>query len=302
MTRPTTAAEKFLKSRFGELPRDRLVRIFGTLYARLDLEEGGELYVTHEGWCRLPALLPAHWFLDKRYAREGSRLAGGSGNVFQVDCPAPTKPNMKLVVKFARSGQEVPLHVTGTFPPNISESEIRGARWNSPFEEFGLLTDLRRGRFGPPDLRIKTKRPLAIYCPPRVYQTWQLGRSPDVWKQMNAALEHAQEIAEGKPVHLYSSRIYILLFEWISGESAEDYWKEGLLTKKEMRSLSERVARELEMKGYKVLDNKPKHFILRKSRDGRPLRRGGEIVYALVDFELLKRTPEYEDWLQNRSV
>jgi hypothetical protein len=118
---------------------------------------------------------------------------------------------------------------------------------------------------------------------------------------MNAALDRAQEIAEGKPVHLYSSRIYIMLFEWIAGDSAEDCWKAGLLTKQEMRGLTKRVAVELERKGFRVLDNKPKHFILRKSADGLPLRRGGKLVYGLVDFELLKRTPEYEAWLRRRE-
>jgi hypothetical protein len=58
------------------------------------------------------------------------------------------------------------------------------------------------------------------------------------------------------------------------------------------------VDRELAAKGFVVADHKPTHFILRIN-NGRILRRrDGRIAYALVDYELLARTADYEDWMQ----
>ena len=41
--------------------------------------------------------------------------------------------------------------------------------------------------------------------------------------------------------------------------------------------------------GYRVLDNKPRHLIVRPRPDGTLLRRHGKIVYTMIDFELLQR-------------
>ena len=51
---------------------------------------------------------------------------------------------------------------------------------------------------------------------------------------------------------------------------------------------------DMASKGFRVLDTKPNHIILRRRRDGSLLRRHGKLVYAMVDFELLQRTPEAE--------
>ena len=282
---------------FEEQPPDHRVRMFGLDYSRVDLDEGGEIYVTRYGWDRLPAILPEHWFLNGRYARDGVKLPGGTGMVYGLDAPVPSKPNLRLVVKFARAGQHVPLFIAGDDRVNVSNEDVANARWNSPFEEFGLLHELRTSRFGPPDIAIRTKRPLAIYCPPTDYPEWKLGRTPRLWREMEKELQSQQVLTEGERVHLRQNRLYVVLFEWVAGINAEDCHTQGLLAKSEMNELSERVVRELESKGFRVLDNKPKHFILRKRPDGGLLRRHGELVYALIDFELLKRTPEYERWL-----
>src|SRR5690606_15999785 len=77
--------------------------------------------------------------------------------------------------------------------------------------------------------------------------------------------------------------------------NAAECHRRGLLTEEELRQLTQRVTRELDERGYRVLDNKPAHFILRLGEDGSPLRRHGELVYALVDFELLEPTEEHEE-------
>ena len=282
---------------FNEQPPDHRVRIFGLDFSRVDLDEGGELFVTEDGWERLPAILPEHWFLNERYVRDGVKLAGGTGMVYGLDAPIVNKPNLRLVVKFARTVQDVPLFVAGDDCINVSNEDIANARWNSPFEEFGLLHELRTSRYGPSGLGIRTKRPLAIYCPPTDFPEWKLGRGHRLWTEMEKDLQHEQFLTEGEPVHLHETRLYVMLFEWVVGTNAEDCHSEGLISDQEMYDLTKRVVGELKSKGFHVLDNKPKHFILRKRKDGTLLRRNGELVYALIDFELLKRTPEYHQWL-----
>ncbi len=85
----------------------------------------------------------------------------------------PTRPveghhPVDLVVKWSRVGEDVPLN-TFTLYKNIN------AEFNSPFEEFALVEELRRGEYGPPDLSIHTQKPLAIYMPPERMQLWQTG-------------------------------------------------------------------------------------------------------------------------------
>ena len=275
------------------------VEILGVSYLRIDLPDGGELYLTRYGWSRMPSLLPEHWFANQRYLKEGVVLPGGTGNVYQLPVPIPHGKNpLKMVVKFSRAGQDVPVFVADKIMEElIPEEEVSAAVWNSPFEEFSLLWDLRIGRYGGRRPKIRTKRPLAIYCPPTEYQDWQLGRHSHIWWNMDYAIAHGQKAQETVRVHLHSSRLYVVLFEWVDGINAEDCAAAGLIPKEEMISLSRRVTAELERKGYHMLDIKPRHFILRPDRKGGVLRRKGQIVYALIDFELLKRTQPYKQSL-----
>jgi hypothetical protein len=55
------------------------------------------------------------------------------------------------------------------------------------------------------------------------------------------------------------------------------------------------VVHELWQKGYRVIDMKPAHVILRPRPDRNLLRdRNGQFAYALIDYELLERTREHE--------
>ena len=99
-----------------------------------------------------------------------------------------------------------------------------------------------------------------------------------------------------KAIELDIKRIYVLLYSWIKGEDAEDALRAGYLTEEECRNLTLLAIQDLRSKGFRVLDNKPKHFILRKHRrDQKVMRRDGDrIVYGLVDFEFLQRTAPYQ--------
>jgi hypothetical protein len=59
--------------------------------------------------------------------------------------------------------------------------------------------------------------------------------------------------------------------------------------------LLKEVNAQLEKKGFLVADNKPTHIILRPRRGEMRKQRNGKLLYAMVDYELLNRTPEYEE-------
>lgn len=279
---------------FDELPADLVVRAFGVDYGHLRPPGEGDLYVTRYGWPFLAHLLPSSWYHNQRYLRCGQRLPGASGNVYRVPIQPVAGRSIDTVVKFSRVAQDVNVMVPTTFPDDIPPEVIANARFNSPMEEFGLVMELRRGAFGPPGLRILTQRPLAIYAPPEEFPLWQLGRDQTSFYVHGRQLADDQEHAV-KAIELDIRRIYVLLYGWIDGKDAAEAFRTGDIDTSDFEALTPRVVGELRAKGFRVLDNKPQHFILRnRGVDGRPMRRRGELVYALVDFEFLQRTSEHQ--------
>ena len=280
---------------FDELPAELRVSAFGVDYAHVRVPEGGDLYLTRYGWPRLAQLLPANWYADRWYAQHGERLPGSTGHAYHVVTRPAEGRQADVVVKFSRVAQDVPLTIATSFPDTVPPEVLANARFNSPWEEFGLVMELRRGGCGPPGLRILTQHPMAVYAPPEEYALWQLGRSEGSFLQHDRLLAEDQENA-GRAIELDIRRIYAVVYQWIKGWDAEAFFEAGQLGAEDFRGFTPRVIGELQESGYRVLDNKPKHFILRKrSSDGQILRRGdGRVTYALVDFELLQRTPEHQ--------
>lgn len=280
---------------FERVPEEYHIDVFGVPYVRSPDGEGGFLYVTRWGWHRLPHLRPANWFSGRRFVLEGRRLRGSTGTVYQYPSRPPNASPMELLIKVSRLAEVVP----GKLGADTADTRmLSDAAFNSPFEEFALVEDLRSSRFGPATLHVRTKRPLAIYCSPRDLPGWQLGRQDSEFQFRWSQLDHDQEHApEGMRIHLLPQRQYFVLFAWVPGIDAQQAWEEGLITQTELEQLSERVNHELALKGFRILDNKPKHFILRKDLQGNLLRHHGELVYVQVDFELLLRTSAYEEFL-----
>ncbi len=283
-----------LSTAFDRLPPEMIVRAFGVTYGHVRTEEGGDLYVTRFGWPSLSQLLPANWYAEQRYSRHGTALPG-SGHVYRVSTQPVAGRSLDIVVKFSRVAREVSLEVATTFPDNCPPEIIANARFNSPMEEFGLVMELRRGAYGPDRSRVLTQRPLAIYAPPEEFELWQLGRDHSRFDAHWHMLARDQGNAP-KAIELDIKRVYVVLYGWIKGEDAEDSLRAGEISEHECHRLTLAAIQDLRSKGFRVLDNKPKHFILRKRADGQGIlrRRDGRIVYALVDFELLQRTTEYQ--------
>ena len=287
---------------FDDLPADLTLRAFGVEYRHLRPREGGDLYLTRYGWPQVARLLPSRWYTDGWFESHGHRLPGSTGAVYRVETRPVDGVSVDLVAKFSRMAREVPIVVGTSFPDHVGREEIEAARFNSPFEEFGLVMELRRGTFGPRGPRVLTQRPLAIYAPPEQLELWRLGRDECRFREHRSLLAQDQEHAP-KAIEIDIRRVYVLLYGWIEGKDAENHFGDSEITEPELHQLTERVSAELRARGFRVLDNKPKHFILRSSlRNGGLLRkRDGSLEYGLVDFELLQRTPDHQQLFKGRQ-
>lgn len=270
-------------------------RVYGVDYTIFDDEAGGTLYVTPYGVPVLDELWPELWYGNRRYVTEGQRMTSGTGTVYRVPACGMVPGGVNLVVKFSRFAEEVPLDVRSTFDEAIHQSLVEEAVFLDPFQEFGILMDLRRGRFGPSEVRIGTKRPLAIYRAPVPEPAWQLGRRSSLFSLARQSIE-ADQSSAAAPVSLDADRVYALLFHWVKGVNLQEAAEADLLSPAEVEAMTRRVGGELRAKGFVVLDHKPQHIIVRPTEEGL-LRRGGKLAYAIIDFELLQRTDDYRRWL-----
>ncbi len=269
-------------------PEAVFLRIFGVNYVHLKAD--GDLYLTPFGLPFLRQLMPENWYENEWFTRNKQRLQGTS-TVYRIKTKPIDNallPSIDIVIKWSRVGMEVDLN-TFTLDRNTN------AEFNSPFEEFALLEELRRGDYGPKQLKILTQKPLAIFAPPERFQAWQTGRSREKVLQRN--LSHPG-------VAIDVLRSYILIYAWIDGVNAVDAFAGSYYDLKtqhrELLELTHRVDREMAAKGFVVADHKPTHFILRMRNGIIRRRMDGRLPYALVDYELLARTPKHDDFVRAR--
>jgi hypothetical protein len=278
----------------ADLPASRsTLSLLGVDYIHLKTADGGDLYLTRYGLPFWKNLLPENWYAREWFEAKRERLEGTS-TVYKV----PTRPVagnrvLNLVVKWSRVGEMVPFDT-------LTVNKFIQAEFNSPFEEFSLLMELRRGEVGPAAIRIRTQRPLAIYVPSERLQLWQTGRSEDKIRA---------KVTRHPGVEIDILRQYVLLFGWITGldavETAEKFGLEGRVQAEFLARVTSLAEHELWQKGCRVVDMKPAHIILRPQPDRTLLRdHNDQFAYALVDYELLERTPEHEQAVRsaNRQI
>jgi len=251
--------------------------VFGLDYVHLRLRDGSDLYVTQWGLPFASQLLPqSHWDDQEWFAAHSAKLTGTS-MLCKVRTKAADGPSKDIVLKWNRMGQDIP-----------GETEalgLEGAQFNSPFEEFSLLAELRMAPCSFPG-RLLTHKPLAIYVPRMFVEAERLGRKLYV---MEALLRTHREVA------LDPNRQYAVIYEWIKGVDAGHALQEGLLDERTVRQLLARSNAELAGRGFRVRDGKAQHLIVRpRHPDSSAKGRGGRVLYAMVDFELLERTPQHE--------
>lgn len=255
------------------------LNLLGVDYLHTRTADLGDLYLTRHGAPFREHLLPENWY-DPAWFEQNREKLIGTGTVYRVRTRPIRGCSKDLVVKWCRVGEEVPMDT-------FTLSKFVEAEFNSPYEEFSLVMEMRaRTAQG----IIRTHKPLGIYVPAKKLKLWQTGRS---LSRMD------QKKAKYRDVELDIYRQYILIYEWVKGISATEAFErivpDARTRRQELIAFTDRVTSDLHRKGFRVLDTKPEHFIVRPRPDGSLLRtRAGEIAYALVDFELLERTPERE--------
>lgn len=288
MERFDITLRKGRKPPFEAVPAANRRNLFGVDYVHLKGRQSGDFFLTRPGWRVVESLLPEHWFVGRKFSKVGRALAGATGAVYRVPVPHAARKDFALVVKFCRFAQNCG-EVTVDPALNFSEEHIdriKSASFLSPFEEFGNLCRLRRAA----GLRIPTKTPLGIYCPSARYLEWQLGREPHLKNRYSGALQaDQQDLPPERRLGYDWERHYILLYRWIDGVDAEQALDAGLVNHSEMIDLGHRARDALARYGWEVLDHKPRHVIIRVGRNGRLVMRDGDLLWGLVDYELLYR-------------
>ena len=270
-------------------PNTMEVNLLGVDYAHLRMRDGSDLYLTKYGKPFWRHLQPENWLEKDWFESKRERLAGTSV-VYKVPTKKLAGASLQMVVKWSRVGEDIPMDT-------ITIAKFINAEFNSPFEEFSLLMELRAGGHGPPGIRMRTQKPLAIYVPSKRLQQWQTGRSES---------KIAAKLARHPRVEIDILRQYVVLFGWIDGvdlvQAADLFHLRGQERVKFLERAGSLAVHELELKGYQVIDMKPAHIIVRTRQNNTLLRdHRGHLVYALIDYELMERTAEHENCVRSQN-
>lgn len=282
-----------------------LINILDVVYAHTKTRDGGDLYLTYYGLPSADLLAPENWY-EKAWFESQREQLSGTGSVFRVPTKEIDGRRLQLVVKNSRVGEDIPL-------TTHKLEEFVNAEFNSPWEEFALVMEVKANTFNPSKVKIKTQRPLAIYVPPERLQLWQTGRSR----------QKIHRITQRHPgISLDILRQYKLVYQWIEGiDVVEAFGKIGLTGDEldhHLEHIAGKAAVDLEARGFVVADMKPQHVIIGPEavermkelgdghRDSRA--RQSEFLldliereqYAIVDYELLGRTPVHDEQVKLR--
>jgi len=261
------------------LPNFQPREIQGVEYFHTQTSDGGDLYLTRYGLPFARHLMPDNWREREWFVAHRQKLRGTSTIYRTLTRPIDGK-SLDIIVRYNRVGEELPVDT-------LTLHEFLNADFNSPFEEIAVLRDLRAARRGPAKRRMPTKKPLAIFEPPDLLQLWQSGRLES---------KMSMKLARYPQAMLDIRRQYILLYGWIEGFDAQQVADQLRLTgptrEKFLKETTDFVTEELAEMGFRVLDMKPAHVILRFDEYGQLKRRqDGKLLYALVDYELLEKIP-----------
>jgi hypothetical protein len=273
-------AEALAKAGPQSAPR---VRVLDVEYAHVRLPGGDDLYLTEFGLPLAEQLMPENYWTDKDWFRGHSERLSGTSTLYRIATrPVAGRRGLSIVLKWNRVGQDV--------PGSTEADDLTTAEFNSPFEEFALAIEMRETRYESPGV-LYTHKPLAIYVPAQKADLDRLGRK----EHRMAAKQDAH-----KGFQLDPRRNYAVIYEWIKGIDATEALRIGALDKQAQAELVERARQDMLRKGFIVRDCKPQHVIVRPDGNGGLVRgRGGGVLYASVDFELLERTAEREQHVRS---
>jgi hypothetical protein len=259
-------------------------RILGVDYTHLALNEKGDLFLTDFGVPFIDCLLPENFWSDQEWFEKNSQRLSGTSSIYRIRTKEVKGKQKDIVLKWNRMGQDV--------PGSEDDELLADAEFNSPFEEFSLLMELRdvlRETRTP----LYTQKPLAIFVPAKQVELRRMGRKEYL---MKAIIEKHIEI------DLDMNRAYGVIYEWVKGIDATHALQERIIDEALMESLTLQVYDRMLNQGFIVKDKKPHHIIVRPKGDKEILRdASNNPLYAVVDHELLGRTSEREKVVKNQK-
>jgi len=284
------------------LSKKSLVNVLRVVYAHVKTSDGGDLYLTRFAEPYMEHFEIGNWYEKDWFNAHKIRLQGTS-SVYRVPTKAVDGISLDLVVKNCRVGEDVPID-THTL------QEFCDAEFNSPWEEFSLVMEMRESAYGPKEMKVKTQRPLAIYVPPYRMQPWQSGRSRSKINRIQA---------KHPGIDLDILKQYKMIYEWIKGKNLLEIFEHIDINDDELvrhlKVINYQVLGDLAKKGYLVADMKPEHIIIGEDDTRRieeiglaedktdPVEKQMNFVhqlihegkYSVIDYELLLRTAKHEN-------
>jgi hypothetical protein len=255
-----------------------LITVLGVKYLHLRMEDGTDLYVTEYGLPFTKCLLPENHWCDVAWRDSNSVRLPGTSAVYRMPTKEVDGLSKDIIVKWNRMGQDI--------PGATAAVDVEGAAFSSPFMEFSLMLEMRNSRFESPG-QLYTHKPLAIYVPRKYVEAERMGRRP-------YKMEKVQQFHD--EIDIDWNRNYAVIYEWLKGIDAAVAHKQNLIDRDGMVELFQRAISDLQAKGFRVRDNKPQHIIVRPTPEKSLVKdKTGDILYGLVDFELLERTPAREE-------
>jgi hypothetical protein len=278
-----------------------LVNVLGVVYVHTKTSDGGDLYLTRHAEPFREHFEIENWYERDWFNANKVRLIGTS-SVYKVPTKEVNGRSLDLVVKNCRVGEDVPID-THTL------QEFCDAEFNSPWEEFSLVTELLDNLYGPRETRIYTQLPMAIYVPPEKMQAWQSGRSRTRINRIRA---------KHPGIDIDILKQYKLIYEWIKGHNLMEVFAHIDINQDELvthlKKINYKALADMQRKGYLMADMKPEHIIISEPDTEHIVEMGMtqeriapdkqiEMVYqcihegrySIIDYELLLRTPEHED-------
>ncbi|MBN1871627.1 MAG: hypothetical protein JW800_03545 [Candidatus Omnitrophica bacterium] len=252
-----------------------VAKILDVEYAHFVLENGDDFYVTRYGLPFIEHIMPDNFWTDKSWFERNSERLSGTSSIYKVITKEVDGVNRHIVIKWNRMGQDI--------PGAGEDEELVTAEFNSPFEEFSLVMGLR-DEISRHSGNVFIQKPLAIYVPSEPIELDRTGRRE---YKMRLKIEAHKEI------ELDMTRSYAVIYEWIDGIDAVQAFDKKIFDEEQMRLLTLDAEREMKKEGFLVRDNKPDHIIVDPIEDkGVRTDSNGNVIYGLIDFELLERTPK----------
>jgi hypothetical protein len=265
-------------NKYGITINGEIENIFDVFYYHIQFENNADLYITKFGIPFSQNLNPDNFLTDKEWFKKKSVKLSGTGATYKIRTKKVNSRYIDVVIKYNRMGQDI--------PGSEASEDLMSAEFNSPFEEFSLVMELKSIK-PESSSRVLTQKPLAIYVPGERFEPWRMGRKEH---KMRKKLETHHEVA------LDIFRPYVVVYEWIKGIDAAFAYKKGILEEDQMMRITLEAEKKIRNKGFIVKDRKPHHIIIKPERDGSfEYNKNRRVLCGIVDYELLARTPEREE-------